>query len=96
MAVQDGHSAQSFSPMALWFVPLQRFRPIMRPHFPLAKPMWYPGAKQLVQIVTGLLSFIRLAKRILSHPLVRWLALILFDFAGHPAQRQRQAERASW
>src|SRR6266849_3890071 len=32
----DGHSAQSFSWLALEFVPVHRIVPAMRPHFPLA------------------------------------------------------------
>jgi hypothetical protein len=56
---QDGHSAQSLSSIALWFVPLHVFLLNTRPHFRLARPMLYPGVPQSVQDVTGLGRFIK-------------------------------------
>ena len=39
VAVHHGHSAQSLSPMALWFVPVHLSLRTMRPHFPPARRM---------------------------------------------------------
>jgi hypothetical protein len=46
--------------LALEFVPVHRFVPAMRPHFPLANWIEKPGAPQLVQDVTGLGRVMRL------------------------------------
>jgi hypothetical protein len=46
--------------MALWFIPVHLCVLDMRPHFPLANTMLWPGVPQRVQIVTGLGRFMRL------------------------------------
>jgi hypothetical protein len=56
----DGHLAQSFLPIALWFIPVHLCVLDMRPHFPLANMMLWPGVPQRVQIVTGLGRFMQL------------------------------------
>ena|SRR6516225_10186314 len=56
-ALQNGHSAQSFSSMALELTPGQRLLSYILPQFPLARPMLYPTFRHTVQKVTGFCLF---------------------------------------